>query len=63
MHGTHTELPRFYEDPALYEDDIFRYLQMLKDYNPIALSSAKKPSLSDYDDQIYDEDSEYYAQQ
>lgn len=62
MHGTHTEIPHFSEDPALYEDDIFLYLHMLKEYNPTALSSARKPSLSDYDDQAYDEeDSEYYV--
>jgi hypothetical protein len=41
--------PNFREDPALYDDDILVYLRVLGQCEPTALSSAQKPSLSDYD--------------
>ncbi len=49
--------PNFREDPALYEDDIIDYLQVLERCSQAALSSARKPSLSDYDLHDNDDDS------
>lgn len=46
--------PNFREDPALYEDDIIGYLQVLERCDQAAFRSARKPSLSDYD--LHDDD-------
>jgi hypothetical protein len=51
--------PNFHEDPAFYKEDIVGYIEMLERFNPVALSSARKPSLSDYDlHEEFDEDEE-----
>ncbi len=47
------ELPSFREDPALYDDDVTVYIQMLSELGCYtALASTRKPSLSEYDDAI-----------
>lgn len=54
MNRNEINAPNFREDPALYEDDIIDYLQVLERCDQVALSSARKPSLSDYD--LHDDD-------
>ncbi len=54
MNRDEIKAPNFREDPALYEDDIIDYLQVLERCDQAALSSARKPSLFDYD--LHDDD-------
>ncbi len=46
------ELPHFHEDSALYNDDMLFYLNVLQRCNALAVGSAQKPSLDEYDEAV-----------
>lgn len=47
-----SRLPSYQEDPALFGYSRMNYTQWLNEYDPIALMSARKPSLDEQEGDI-----------
>lgn len=46
------EIPSYQEDPAFYDYDRMKYIRIMECFDPIVLSSARKPTLDEQEGSI-----------
>lgn len=50
--GCVSSLPSYHEDQAFYDYDRMNYIRVISEFDPIMLTSARKPSLDEQEGSI-----------